>query len=155
MSPRRFGRHHLRKFGYRFTEPRVAIFNILNTTNEHLSVDEIYEKIKNQYPGIGRATIYRTLDLLQKLNVVLKFDFGENLSRYELTEEYSNKNHHHHLICKTCNNIYDYFDFIDVEVNLIQKLEKKLSQKFNFEIDNHRIEFYGLCDKCKKNNIKR
>ena len=146
----RFGKSHFNQSGYRFTESRTLIFNILFKTDKHLSADEIFSKIKVKYPGIGLATVYRNLEILQKLNIITKFDFGENLARYELTEDFSKKTHHHHLICKNCNSIFDYYDFIDDEVDLIKKLENKLSEKYKFKINNHRIEFYGLCDQCQK-----
>jgi Fur family ferric uptake transcriptional regulator len=56
--------------------------------------------------------------------------------------------HHHHLICTNCGRIIDYTDFVDEELELLKKTEKELTKKYNFEINNHTIQFYGLCDEC-------
>ena len=84
--------------GLRFTVPREAVIQALSTSGEHLSAEDIYMAVHEKYPAIGLTTIYRTLDILIRMGVVLKFDFGDGRARYELTEAYSEKKHHHHLI---------------------------------------------------------
>ncbi|MCK5583723.1 MAG: transcriptional repressor, partial [Elusimicrobiales bacterium] len=121
----------------------------LEKTSAHLSAEDIYLKVHTQYPNIGLTTVYRTLEVLAQMRLISKFDFGDGRARYELTKN-SKKEHHHHLVCTNCNRIIDYTDFIDEEVELLNKTEKALSKKFNFEISNHLIQFYGLCEKCKK-----
>jgi Fur family transcriptional regulator, ferric uptake regulator len=138
--------------GHRFTMPRQAIIATLEKTSEHLSAEEIYLKVHKQYPNIGLTTVYRTLELLEEMSLVFKFDFGDKRARYELNHSDSKKEHHHHLVCTKCNRIIDYTDFIDEEVELLTKTEKALSKKFNFKISNHLIQFYGLCEKCSKNS---
>jgi len=135
--------------GYRLTLAREAILEVLNKTSQHLSADEVYEKIRNIYPSGGLATVYRTLDLFTDLGMVSKFDFGDGRARYELAQEDKNKDHHHHLVCMNCHRIIEYTDFIDDEVELLKRTEKSLSKKYDFKITKHIIQFYGLCDKCK------
>jgi len=146
-----FGSHgwhgKLRGCGCRLTLPRDAILNILSRTDKHLSVDEVFASVKKLCPGIGIATVYRTLDLLFRTGFVVKFEFGDGKSRYELTE--SKKGHHHHLVCTECGKIVDYSDFIDKEVEFFETLEKELSKKYNFKINSHQIHFFGLCDECR------
>ncbi|GAG31027.1 unnamed protein product, partial [marine sediment metagenome] len=105
-------------------------------------------KVHNIYPAIGLTTVYRTLDLLINMGLIFKFDFGDGRARYELTRGTKEPSHHHHLICTKCGRIIDYTDFVDEELELLKKTEKELSRKCNFEIKNHTIQFYGLCDKC-------
>jgi Fur family ferric uptake transcriptional regulator len=102
------------------------------------------------YPAIGLTTVYRTLDLLVQVGVVFKFDFGDGRARYELLDHFSKKAHHHHLICTSCKTIIDYDDFVHEELDLIQKTENALSERHNFQISGHMMQFYGLCDECRK-----
>lgn len=139
----------LRGFGFRLTVSREAIIDILANTNEHLSAEDIYMAVHPQYPAIGLTTIYRTLELLEQTGIVSKFDFGHGRAKYELSEEYGNKKHHHHLICKRCGKIVDYSDFLDAELEYIKITEQGLKKKYNFDIKDHLIHFYGICPECK------
>ena len=136
--------------GYRITMPRQIILNVLSKTTEHLSAEDVYIKVHKTCPNIGLTTVYRTLELLAHMGIVYKFDFGDKRARYELSEGPKGKEHHHHLVCTECGRIIDYADFIDKEVELLTKTEKALTKKYNFEINSHLIQFYGLCSACKK-----
>ena len=135
--------------GYRMTVPRQAILDVLSRTSKHLSAEDVYMAVHKIYPNVGLTTVYRTLELLVQMGLVFKFDFGDGRARYELSEGPKGARHHHHLVCTTCGRVVDYTDFIDEEVELLSKTEKGLSNKFNFKITNHLIQFYGLCDKCR------
>jgi Fur family ferric uptake transcriptional regulator len=137
------------KHGYRLTAPRKEIITILSQNNNHPSIEEIYLNVHKKYPSIGITTVYRTLDLLVNMGLVHKFDFGEGKARFELIDHPDGIGHHHHLICVECKKIINYTDFIDKEVILFKKIENRLSKKYNFEINNHIIEFYGTCEDCK------
>lgn len=153
--PRGFGRGHhwwggrFRGQGYRITVPRQAILEVLSKTDEHLSAEDIYLKVHKVYEGIGLTTVYRTLELLVNMGLVFKFDFGDKRARYELSEGPKGERHHHHLVCTKCNRVIDYTDFLDEEKELLDKTEKSLSKKYNFAINSHSIQFYGLCDRCR------
>jgi Fur family ferric uptake transcriptional regulator len=136
--------------GYRLTVSREAILDTLSKTSKHLSAEDIYFTVHKKYPNIGLTTVYRTLELLVQSGLIFKFDFGDGRARYELSEGLHNKPHHHHLVCTNCSRVIDYTDFIDEEIELLNRTEKELSKKFNFKITNHLIQFYGLCDKCQK-----
>ncbi len=141
--------------GHRLTAPRKAVLNILSKDLNHPTVEEIYLQVHKDYPSIGMMTVYRTLDLLVEWGTVHKFDFSEGKARYELIEHPEGLGHHHHLICQKCKKIINYTDFIDEEVKLITKLEKRLAKKHNFKINNHIIEFYGVCDNCSATESKK
>ena len=136
----------LKKKGFRMTLPRRVILDFLAKTDEHLLAKDIYLKINKKHPDIGLTTIYRTLDVLVRLGLINKFEFGEGQSRYELTWEL--KEHHHHLVCLGCGKITDYNDFIDDEIKFFNKIEKSLSKKYKFAIQNHEVYFYGKCHRC-------
>ena len=135
--------------GYRLTAPRQAVMNILSKTSDHLSAEDVYFKLHRIDPSIGLTTIYRTLELLVKMGLASKFDFGDGRSRYELSDGPGGLKHHHHLVCTSCGRIIDYTDYIEDELELLKQTEEGLSRKFNFKITNHIIQFYGLCDKCR------
>lgn len=140
---------HFREYGYRVTIPRQEILKVLSETNEHLSAEDVYIKVHRAYPGIGLTTVYRTLELLVNMGIVLKFDVGDGKARYELAVGPKGARHHHHLICTNCGRVIDYTDFISEEKDLIDKTEDALSKRYNFKITGHRIQFLGLCDKCR------
>lgn len=138
----------LRNQGLRVTEPRQAVLNVMHRMAGHHSADEIFFQVHRLYPGIGLATIYRTLDLLTRLGLVKKYDFGQGRARYELVKK--DVHHHHHLICEQCGKVIDYDDFMDEEKILVKKIEEALSKKHNFKIKTHNLQFYGLCKECQE-----
>jgi Fur family ferric uptake transcriptional regulator len=136
--------------GFRLTVPRQAILEVLNKTQKHLSAEDVYMAAHKTNPAIGLTTVYRTLELLVRMGLVFRFDFGDGRARYELAQGPKGARHHHHLVCTGCGRAIDYTDFIDEEVELLQQTEKGLSKKYDFQITNHLIQFYGLCDNCRK-----
>jgi Fur family ferric uptake transcriptional regulator len=134
--------------GYKITPGREAILNVLSKEEKHLSAEEIYMKVHALYPAIGLTSVYRTLEIMKELGLIYEFDFGDGRSRYELAEGEKGKNHHHHLVCTKCKRVIDYTDFIDQEIKLLKDTERELSKKYEFNITNHLIQFYGLCKKC-------
>jgi Fur family ferric uptake transcriptional regulator len=132
----------------RWTLPRQIVFDFLKRSPAHLSAKEIYHALHRSYPGIGLATVYRTLELLFQLGLIRKISCGDGQSRYELKAQ-NLAGHHHHLICLGCGRIIDYQDFAEEELQLVKKTEKVLAQKYNFLIKDHNIEFFGLCEKCR------
>jgi Fur family ferric uptake transcriptional regulator len=126
---------------YKFTPQRRMVLQVLaEHPDEHLSADEIYSFVKEKHPDIGMATIYRTLDLLASLGIVQKINFGDGKARFEMSQKESHQ--HHHLICLACN------DIIEVKDDLLAHLEELISKEYGFEIQDHMVQFFGLCKKC-------
>ncbi|MDD4956812.1 MAG: Fur family transcriptional regulator [Candidatus Omnitrophica bacterium] len=146
--------HRFRGCGYRFTAPRKAIIDVLQCTPGHLSAEDIYMKVHEMCPQIGLTTVYRTLEVLTDMGLLSKFDFGDGRARYESVNGAGTK-HHHHLVCTGCRRVIDYSEFVDDEIEFLERAEKGLSKKYRFEIKGHLIQFYGLCDKCKDKDGKR
>ena len=143
--------HSFRQRGLRITEPRKAIVEVLISTADHLSAEEIYNSVHQIYPNTGLTTVYRNLDLLEEMGIIAKFHFGDGRSRCELIQSPQKPGHHHHLVCTGCKQIIDYDDFVDEEVVLLKKVEQVLSSTHNFQITGHIIQFYGVCNSCRKN----
>lgn len=139
----------LRQHSCRITVPRQVILDVLSKEKKHLSAEEIFLKVHKKYPDIGLTTVYRTLNLLTEIGMVLKFDFGDGKARFELSSGPEKEEHHHHLVCTRCKRVIDYKDFIDEEEKLLKKTEKVLNGKYNFKITDHFVRFYGLCEKCR------
>ncbi|NJD03983.1 MAG: transcriptional repressor [Ruminiclostridium sp.] len=133
----------LQNSGCKITGPRKAVLQILEKyPDNHLSIDEIYEAVKKSYPKMGLATVYRTLALLENIGIVCKLDLDDGFSRYELYNP--NETHrHHHLICSSCGSVSE------VEEDLLDTLEKQILQKNKFLVKDHRVKFYGICEKCR------
>lgn len=145
-------RQRFRKHVTRWTLPREAILNLLSKTSKHMSAKEIYDALSGIYPGIGLSTIYRTLELLVRAGFLSQMNIGDGQSRYEFKTEEKNE-HHHHLICNNCGKILDYNDFLEEELKLVKKAEKSVAGKYNFLVQDHNVDFYGLCEDCQKKTI--
>jgi Fur family ferric uptake transcriptional regulator len=141
-------RHRFKRHVFRWTMPREAILELLSRSPKHMSAKEIYASLYNTHPGMGLTTVYRTLDLLARMGIVIKLALGDGQSRYEFKSS-KKKDHHHHLICTNCGKIIDYSEFLDEELRLIRKTEERLAKKYEFKILDHNIEFLGICEKCK------
>ena len=135
----------------RWTGPREAILRLLSQTSKHMSAKEIYSSLYQKHPSLGLTTVYRTLDLLTRMDLINKITLGNGQRRFEFKKGKKTDHHHHHLICTGCDKIFDYKEFEKEELAFVKKTEKNLSRKFNFKIMDHNIEFYGLCDKCNLN----
>jgi len=133
----------LKKSGYKFTDQRSAVLDVLiKHKDSHLSIDDIYNYVKESNPDIGIATVYRTLTLLEKVGAVVRLDLDDGFSRYELSRQ-DEDHRHHHLICTNCG------DVSEVEDDLLDALEEQILQKDGFLVTDHRVKFYGLCRKCR------
>lgn len=133
----------LRDKGYKLTPQRRAVLDtISDNEGKHLTTEEIYDLVKKDCPEIGLATVYRTLQLLEEINIIYKLNFDDGINRYELVHD-DEDHHHHHLICLKCGNV------IEVEGDLLESLEREITKKYNFEITNHMLKFFGYCNDCK------
>ena len=135
--------------GLRVTLPRQVILQILETEGKYLTAEEVFMLVHEDYPGIGLATVYRTLNLLADMGLVEKFEFGEGKARYKLTDKDQMKEHHHLLICSSCYRVIRYSDFSDEERKLYSDVEKRLGEIHDFRIERHVVQYYGICSDCR------
>lgn len=133
----------LKENGYKLTEQRKVILRtLIEYHEEHLSPDDIFVITSKNFPDIGIATIYRTLQLFEELEIVYKVDFNDGYSRYELKLG-AEEHRHHHLLCLKCGKV------IEVKVDLLDSLEKEIESQESFTIVDHNVKFYGYCSDCK------
>ncbi|MBX6395606.1 MAG: transcriptional repressor [Alicyclobacillaceae bacterium] len=128
----------------KLTPQREATVRVLlENQDDHLSAEEIFMLVKQKAPDIGLATVYRTLELLVDLRLIEKLNFGDGVARYEF-RSHDQPHHHHHLICLHCGTVLEIED-------LLGDLEKKVEDRHNFQIVDHRVSFLGYCSRCRGN----
>lgn len=133
----------LKKKGYKFTPQRKAILEVVSEKfGEHLSSEEIYDLVKVKNPEIGLATVYRTVQLLVELDVLSKLNLDDGFVRYEMNDHDGDQHHHHHLICSECGRIDE------VREDLLESIEAEIERKYEFQIKDHKLKFFGLCKSC-------
>ena len=130
------------------TRPRALIVEALRRAGSYVTADDIFDEVRGPFPGIGLATVYRTVQLLCDMGIITKFEFGEGKARYELAEKNADGNHYHVLICTSCNGVFKYTDFSEEEKELFSRIEKELSARYGYRIDRHVVQFYGICPGC-------
>lgn len=137
-------RKKLHDAGYKLTPQREATtLVLLENEKDHLSAEEIYMLVKQKSPEIGLATVYRTLEMLNELQIVDKISFTDGLARYDMRKEGA-KHFHHHLLCLECGNIEE------VEEDLLVEVERVVEKKYHFLVKDHRLTFHGICEDCQK-----
>lgn len=139
----------IRTRGLRMTIPRQLVAEVLEEADGYLSADEIYTLIKEDYPAIGLATVYRTLVLLDEMGIVHRYNLGDGCARFMAAEDQS-AGHYHQLVCEKCYKVIKYSDFSREEEELFRKVESVLSEKHGFEIKRHIVQFYGICPDCRE-----
>lgn len=132
----------LREEEHFITEPRETIIEYLTSNAEAATADEIVEDLQEQGHDIDRSSIYRTINLFSDLGVVDNVLFRDGVKRVELASEFGGS-HHHHLICEECG------DVIEFEECGIENLQRIAEIKHEFQVENHHMEFYGLCSNCR------
>jgi len=136
---RLFGRY-LREQGLPVTHQREAVARVVFGSSEHLSVDDIERVLRSEDHRLGKATIYRALDLLVRSKLVAELNFGEGFKRYE--HRLSAEPIHEHLICLNCGAV---IEFQSAEVH---RIEAMVSARHGFRPTRHKLEIYGLCEEC-------
>jgi Fur family ferric uptake transcriptional regulator len=124
--------------GYRLTAARKAIIEALVSCEGHISADDLAALARRKEPRVGRMTVYRTLDLLCDLGVLRPIYQGTGAAHYILLGDGS----HHHFICNQCHAVIEFDDCSAGD--LIQQL----AVRFDFQVQSHLMEVYGLCANC-------
>lgn len=140
-------RERLAEGGYRLTRQRQMILSILfQNEGQHFTAEEIHQRItQEQGSAIGIATVYRNLVILHDAGIVEKLEIDNENSRYEIIHGVAGIRHHH-LVCMKCGAI------IEMQENLIDEaLKEQISEKYCFNVQDNRINLYGLCSCCQMN----
>ncbi len=129
----------LKQAGYRLTQARLTVLAVLEAEHGHITSAAVLEKVEKINPAIGRASVFRTLDLFTQLGIIRPTYVDTSLTpTYVMMRD----GHHHHVICTDCKRFFE-FDDGDMEA-LTQSLEKTLDVR----ISGHLLEFYGVCADC-------
>ena len=120
--------------GVKLTDQRKIIARVMSQSNDHPNVDELYDRVSKIDSRISIATIYRTVKLFEESGILAKHEFKGGKARYEELSE----SHHDHLIDIKSGEI---IEFVDEE---IEKLQKKIADKYGYELVDHKLELYGV-----------
>lgn len=118
--------------GLKMTGQRRVILQVLGQSDDHPSVEDVYDRAKKMDKSISIATVYRTLGLLDELDLVIRHEFQEGYSRYEL-----NWDHHHHLVDLETGKV------IEFQNDELEALKEKIAKDLGYELVDHRLELYG------------
>ena len=129
----------LKQAGHRLTQARLTILAILEAERGHITSAGILTKVKQVNPAIGRASIFRTLDLFTQLGIVRPTYIDTSLTP---TYVLMHGGHHHHVICTHCSR------FIEFEDCGLETLAQNLERRLDIKISGHLLEFYGVCQPC-------
>ena len=130
----------LQNEGLRYTSKRQIVWDEICRNDNHRDADEIYFKIRKSGNKVSRATVYRTIDVLVKNNLVRKLKLGDGRNRYENKLE---TGHHDHIVCIQCGRIDEFMD------ENIEKLQDEIAKKYQFKIVRHIHQLFGLCRDCR------
>jgi len=120
--------------GVKLTEQRRIIAKVMSEASDHPNVDELYNRVSKLDSKISIATVYRTVKLFEEAGILAKHDFKGKKARYEELSE----SHHDHLIDVKTGEIIEFVD------EGIEKLQKKVADKYGYELVDHKLELYGV-----------
>jgi Fur family transcriptional regulator, ferric uptake regulator len=137
-------RQHLREHHQPITRQRDLVARVVFQSQDHLSVEGIRRELRQQGARVGLATVYRTLDLLVESGLVRAHEFGEGFKRYEPTTAQA---HHEHLICERCGRVLEFAH------ERLERMLPVLADEHGFQHRRHRIEIYGVCRSCRRQEL--
>ena len=135
----------IRKAGLKVTLPRVKILEILeNSDARHVSAEDVYKELLANGEEIGLATVYRVLTQFEGAGLVERHQFDGGHSVFELNRG----DHHDHMVCIQCGTVEEFYD------DSIEKRQQEIARKKGFEISDHSLVIYGICNNCVKTGKK-
>ncbi|MFC4596701.1 Fur family transcriptional regulator [Cohnella hongkongensis] len=132
--------------GYKLTPQReITLKVLLENESDHLSAEDVFMLVRQKFPEIGLATVYRTLELLAELQIVQKMNFGDGVARFDLRQE-GHDHMHHHLVCRVCGALEE------IQDDWLHELEQRVANEYGFKVTDHRLDFMGVYHTCKNNS---
>ncbi|HEY0710369.1 MAG TPA: transcriptional repressor [Polyangia bacterium] len=132
-------RAYLRRKRLKTTQQREAIVDAFLRSRGHVNLEDLLSSARKRNPGVGLATVYRTVKLLEEAGLAHARQFGAGgHTLYELAGQ---RHHHDHIICQACNHI------VEFENEEIETLQERIAKRHGFSIVQHRHEIFGLCEK--------
>ena len=130
---------YMAQHGLKSTRQRSLIIDTFFSVGGHLSVEELWSKVREQDTRVSVATVYRTMKLLNDCGLAHARNFGDGQTRYEAA---AGREHHDHLICTRCGRI------VEFENDRIEAMQQAVARKHGFTVTSHKMELYGLCRDC-------
>lgn len=129
----------LKDAGLKITLPRLKVLHILEqSSNHHLSAEDVYKALLEQGEDVGLATVYRVLTQFETAGLVSRLNFEGGYSVFELTHG----EHHDHLVCVKCGLVEEFVD------EIIEQRQKVIVEQANFKMTDHALNIYGICPQC-------
>lgn len=128
----------LRRTGQRVTPQRVTVADALVASRRPVSAQELYERLRRTHPGLGRATVFRTLETLVAAGAARRFERAGHVHAYVSCRP----GHHHHLVCTRCGRV------TEIGEEYVRPLGERAAREHGFEVDDARVDFYGRCAAC-------
>ena len=122
----------------RMTRQRLIILDELKKVTSHPSAYEVYRMVQKKIPNVSFGTVYRNLGLLEELGLIQELNYGKRFSRYDGTPD-----NHYHISCERCGRVDD------IPISIWKRLDGEVARASHYEVKSHRMEFYGLCQKCR------
>ncbi len=132
---------HLRRVGLKHTAQRDTILRVFLAAREHLSIEQLHRRVRQNDAAIGVTTVYRTLKLLVECGLASEVDFPDGIARFEHRH---NRRRHHHMICTGCGASVEFFS------PEIDRLEQRIGRKYDYLPTHHAFQIYGLCPNCRR-----
>ena len=124
--------------GYRLTQPRRALARLIGARAGHFTADELLGASRHERLGVGRATVFRSLDILTELGLIERLDLPTGDHTFVACEPA----HHHHVVCSSCGRSTDVGD------SGIATVLDEVGRRSGYRIESHRLELFGLCPSC-------
>lgn len=134
-------RCYLREHNLPVTAQRERVAGVILGAHGHFSVEDIERKLREHGTHVGKATVYRTLDLLARSGMITERDFGEGFRRYERVP---GQPHHEHLICLRCGKVIEFAN------ERLERMKALIAEEYGFRHHHHRLEIFGTCPECQQ-----
>lgn len=137
---------HLRKSGFRWTNQRALIVREALETHDHFTAEELLDLCRKKDPKVSRATVYRTLSVLEDAGFVEGLETGDGGRRFEHVLGHE---HHDHMVCLECEKIIEFRD------DELERRQELAARRVGFKIQRHSLRLYGLCKDCQRGKRKK
>ncbi|MGN1209147.1 MAG: ferric iron uptake transcriptional regulator [Duodenibacillus sp.] len=135
----------LKNAGLKATGPRMRILELfedalVNGPSRHLTAEDVYKQLVAEEFDVGLATVYRVLSQFESAGLIVRRYFGNDRATYEMDDG----THHDHIVCTRCGRVEE---FVDEE---IERRQREIAQRLGFELEDHALSLYGICQECRK-----
>jgi Fur family ferric uptake transcriptional regulator len=138
-------RDEARRRGVRWTSQRQVIVETFLGSADHITVEELHKRVRGVDRTVSAATVYRTVNMLEKIGIAHRRDFGGGSASFESA---LNKDHHDHLVCLSCGAIQEFHH------DRIETLQDEVAAEHGFRLSHHRMELYGVCATCQRSEAE-